>query len=468
MRIVQWAGLVVLPVVGLIALQTYLVFREPIFSPVDELQHTDYVRVIAEQGHLPIYGKANIDPTLLAVYMHEYPGQFSPDGYNIPDYIFINYETVQFPAYYVLAAPLYRIFDRDPRVAIYALRLENVAFSGAALLVLILLMRRVLPTRQELSALASVVILAMPGFAMRHSQVTNEVLATLLLTVFFASLLRQSDAHPRWAAFGEGALLGAAVLTKLTAAGVGASALAAWATRPGGLRLRVLPAAAGFALAVTPWLAWSLSVYRSPLPWTTTHVQLTFCPCPLPNSASAWQLFLHDIWVSFVLPIEWAGPGYQRSQLMRIGAWAFVLLIAASLGWSLYAMRSRGNANRRMALLAVLALLGVAAGILGLDVSLNRFTSTDLRELYLFAAPMVLLLGGLMAGLDRRLGWVVLGGLLAIWLLIDLQLYSGTQCQGCPPRSDWRVAGSGPQPVRGSPYLGRASLYVGQAYEAAH
>jgi hypothetical protein len=383
--------------------------------------------------------------------MHEYPGQFSTNGYNIPDYIFISYETVQFPVYYVLAAPLYKIFDRDPRVAIYALRLENVVFSGAVLLVLILLIRRVLPTRPELWTLAPFVIVAMPGFAMRHSQVTNEVLATLLLTVFIASLLRQSDAHPRWAAFGEGALLGAAVLTKLTAAGVGASALAAWATRPGGLRLRVLPAAAGFALAVTPWLAWALSVYRSPLPWTTTHVQLTFCPCPLPNSASAWKLFLHDTWVSFVVPIEWAGPGYERSWPMRISEWAIALLIAASLGWGLYTMRRRGSANRRIALLAVLALLGVAAGILGLDVSLNRFAVTDLRELYLFAAPMALLIGGLMAGLDRRLGWVVLGGLLAIWLLIDFQLYSGTQCQGCPPRSDWRVSGSGPQAVLNGP-----------------
>jgi hypothetical protein len=444
MRIVRWAGLLVLPVVGLAALQTYLVFREPIFSPVDELQHTDYVRVIAEQGRLPVYGKADIDPTLLAVYMHEYPGAFSANGYRIPDYIFISYETVQFPVYYVVAAPLYRIFDRDPRVAIYALRLENVAFSAAALLLLVLLMRRLLPKRPELWALAPVVILAMPGLSMRHSQVTNEVLPALLLTVFMASLLRQSDAHPRWVAFGEGALLGASVLTKLTAIGVGGSALAAWATRPGGLRLRLLPAAAGFSLTLAPWLAWSLSVYRSPLPWATTHVELSFCPCPSPTSVAAWQLFLHDAWVSFVLPIEWAGPGYQRTDLMRIAEWALALLIAASLAWGLYAMRSPRHTNWRMALLAVLAVLGVMAGILGLDLSLNRFASTDLREIYVLAAPLALLVGGLMAGLDRRLGWVLLGGLIALWLSVDVQMYSGAQCPGCPPHPEWRVASPSP------------------------
>lgn len=440
MRFVRWAGLWLLPVVGLVALQTYLAFREPIFSPVDELQHTDYVRVIAEQGRLPIYGKADIDPTLLAVYMHEYPGPFSAAGYTLPDYIYISYETIQFPVYYVVAAPLYRVFDGDPRSAIYALRLENVAFSAVALLVLMLLMRRVFPKRPELWALAPLVILAMPGLSMRHSQVTNEVLATLLLTVVMASLLRPSDAHPRWAAFGEGALLGVAVLTKLTAVGVGPSALAAWATRPGGLRLRLLPAAAGFVLALTPWLVWSFSVYGSPLPWATTHVDLSFCPCPPPHAIAAWQVFLHDAWISYVVPIEWAGPGYQRTELMRIGVWGVALLLAASLGWGLQAMRSHRHTNRRMALLAVLAVLGVMAGMLGLDLSVNRFASSDLRELYVFAAPIALLVGGLMAGLDRRIGLAVLGVFIATWLLIDFQMYSMAQCPGCPPHPEWRVA----------------------------
>ena len=442
MRIARWAGLWLLPVVGLVVLQTYLVFKEPIFSPVDELQHTDYVHVIAEQGRLPIYGRTDVDPKLLAVYMHEYPGPFSEDGYRLPSYIYISYETLQFPGYYLLSAPLYRIFDSDPRVAIYALRLANVALSGATLLALILLIRPQLPTRPELWALAPVVVLAMPGLTMRNSQVTNQVLGTLLLTVFMASLLRQWNAHPRWVAFGEGALLGVAVLTKLTAAGVGFAALAGWGIRPGGLRLRLLPAAAGFAIAVSPWLAWSISVYRSPLPWITTHIQLSFCPCPAPNGVAGWQHLLHDSWVSFVLPIEWAGPGHPRPQPIAIAEWAFGLLIAASVCWGLYSMRKRGSAHWRMALLAVLALVGVIAGIIGLDLSVNRFTSTDARDVYLFAAPLALLVGGLAAAADRRIGWVLLGGLIAIWLVIDFQMYWGHECPGCPPPAEWKVASS--------------------------
>jgi hypothetical protein len=127
---------------------------------------------------------------------------------------------------------------------------------------------------------------------------------------------------------------------------------------------------------------------------------------------------------------------------MRIGEVAIALLIAASLGWGLYTTRSRGNAKWRMALVAVLALMGLTAGILGLDLSLNRFASTDLRELYVFAAPLALLVGGLVGSVDRRIGWVMLGGLIAVWLLIDLQMYSLAQCPGCPPPPEWRVAGS--------------------------
>jgi hypothetical protein len=445
-RLAVSVGRWLIPVIGLVAMQSYLAFREPIFSPVDEIQHTDYVRVIAEQDRLPVYGRADIDPILLAIYMHEYPAAFSTGGYRIPDYIYVSYETIQFPVYYVIAAPLYRAFDHDPRVAIFALRLENVVFSGATLLLIMLLMRRVQPGRSELWTLAPVVLLAMPGLALRHSQVTNEVLATLLLTLLIGSLMRKSDERPGWAAFGEGALLGLAVLTKLTVAGAGAAAMAAWATRPGGLRLRLLPAAAGFFVAISPWLAWSLSVYGSPLPWATTHVRLTFCPCPAPTSRAGWLQFLHGAWVSFVLPIEWAGPGYQRTQLMQIGEWAVALLLVAALGWGLVAMRRVGRPNWRLALISVLAILGVAGGILGLNISLNRWALTDLREFYVFSAPLALLIGGVAASFDRRLGWVLLGGLLTLWLLIDFQMYSAGPCPGCPPRPDWKIASFVPPP----------------------
>lgn len=432
-----------LPILGLIVVQTYLVFREPIFTPVDELQHTDYVRTIAETGRLPVFGSARVDTTLLAIYLHEYPAPYDPTHFRLPDLIFVDYEAVQFPVYYIVAAPVYRIFDRDPVAAIYALRLENVLFSAGLLLVLMLMLRRLFPGRMEVAALAPLAFLLIPNVSLRHSQVTNQVLAALLFAVAFTFLLKPGTTRPRRLAMTEGALLGIAVMTKITVLGSGPAALAAWATRSGGLRLRLLPGAAAFAVTMVPWLVWSLAVYHSPLPWSTTHLSATICNCSPPNTLAIWKEFFHALWVNSVLPIEWVGSSgactplctalAPRTQLMRAGLVAAGLLTVASLGWGLLQLRRPESATWRPALLAVLAIFGVVLGIVGLDVSLHRFWSTDLREVYVFAAPMVLLLGGLAARFDRRWVMLVLGAVVVLWLVIDYQVYTSTNCAGCPP-----------------------------------
>jgi hypothetical protein len=442
LRSVAWW---LLPVLGLMLLQTYLVFREPIFTPVDELEHTDYVRTIAEEARLPIYGQERIDPTLLAVYLHEYPGPFDPTHYQrLPQYIYLGYEALQFPVYYIVAAPVYKLFDRDPRAAIYALRMQNVAFSGALLLVLMLLLRGVFPGRPEIAALAPLTFLMMPGVSLRHSQVTNQVLAALLLAVLFALLLRNGKSNPGRVAFGEGALFGAAVLTKITVVGLGPSILAAWAAQTGGLRQRFAPGAAGFVLATLPWLVWSLAVYHSPLPWTAAHLDLSFCPCPAPIGINAWEHFVHDAWTNFVLPYEWAGTAMTcaatctevspRTVLMRVGLVAFAIVSTASLGWGLFALRDRAARLWWPTLLSMLAIAGVLGGILALDGSLGRFAATDLREVYVFAAPVVLLLGGLAASISRRWTVLAMALILILWLAIDYQMYSASGCPGCPPQ----------------------------------
>lgn len=432
-----------LPVLGLLVIQTYLVFREPIFSPIDELQHTDYVRTIAETGRLPVYGSSRIDTTLLAVYLHEYPSQFDPTHFRLPDLVFVDYEAVQFPVYYVTAAPLYRIFDRDPRAAIYVLRLQNVLYSAGLLLVLMLMLRLLFSGRPEVAALAPLAFLMMPGVSLRNSQVTNQVLAALLLAALFALLLHNGKTSPGRQAMAEGALLGIAVMTKITVLGAGPSLLTAWATRAGGLRPRLLPGAAGFAITMLPWLVWSLAVYHSPLPWVTTHYNVTICNCSPPNTAAIWNEFVHALWINFVLPAEWVGSSgactphcyaiSPRTQLMRAGLLFAGVIAVAALGWGLLALRRRGTDTWRPALLALLAIAGVGAGIIGLDVSLNRFWSTDLREVYVFAAPVVLLLGGLAARFDRRWVMLLLGAMVVLWLVIDYQIYTSTNCAGCPP-----------------------------------
>ncbi len=152
---------------------------------------------------------------------------------------------------------------------------------------------------------------------------------------------------------------------------------------------------------------------------------------------------MRALWVNFVLPFEWVGSSgacnpmcfsiSPRTELMRAGLFAAGILSVAVVGWSLWTLRSRDTGARRPVLLAVIAIVGVGLGIIGLDVSLNRFWSTDLREVYVYAAPLVLLLGGLAASFDRRWVVLVLGGMIILWVVIDYQIYTSTNCAGCPP-----------------------------------
>jgi hypothetical protein len=102
----------VLPLILLVGLQTTLAFREPIFSPIDELQHTGYVRTIAMQAQLPVYGENENDPTLVSLY-------YQKSAWGVPRLApaRLNYEALQFPLFYLLAAPIYKLLAADPRAA---------------------------------------------------------------------------------------------------------------------------------------------------------------------------------------------------------------------------------------------------------------------------------------------------------------------------------------------------------------
>ena len=424
-------------------LQTYLVFREPIFTPVDELEHTDYVRTIAETGRLPVYGSARIDPTLLAVYLHEYPGPFDTTHFNLPAVVYFDYEAVQFPVYYITAAPLYLIFHRDARVAIYVLRLQNVLYSAGLLLVLMLMLRLLFSGRPEVAALAPLTFLLMPGVSLRHSQVTNQVLAALLLAGAVCATAPERKDQP-WAA-GTGRRRPAGHRRDDQDHGLGRRPKPAHRLGDEGRRYPASAPSRSCGICDHDAAVAGVVAGRLPLPPPLGdhppqrgHLQLRS-----PNSAAVWNAFVHALWVNFVLPFEWVGSSgactpqcyaiSPRSEIMKVGLVVAGVMTVAALGWALFALRRRGADTWRPALLALLALAGVATGIIGLDVSLNRFWSTDLREVYVFAAPMVLLLGGLAARFDRRWVMLVLGAMVILWLVIDYQIYTSTNCAGCPP-----------------------------------
>lgn len=411
--------------------QGALALREPVFSPVDELEHTDYVRLVAEEHRLPIYGQDLISPVLRAVYLGTYPSlDLAPDQAAAWELRKYNYEALQFPAFYVLAAPVYALFDApDPRGAIYAVRFLNVALSLLLLVQLTLLLSRRLRLSAALSSLIPLFLLLAPGVAMRHSQVTNQVLAAVFVTAVIDVATGPQLETPRrmaWAGF----LVGLATLAKLTGLGAGAALLPAILSRP--LRpSRLLGAAMGVAIPLAAWLAWALPVYGSPIPWSGQKLALwSTYHLVIPTGTDERFLFLHRFLRDFWYPYEWQAPA---------GAWKLIeeptlvvasAILAASVGVGI-AVALRRSPQRRIALVSLLSLAALAAGYAALSISRRWVFETDLREVYPYFGAVVLLVGMLAARVKHNLAVVLLVALVGLWLLNDVGFYVFGSCVKC-------------------------------------
>ena len=427
-RIITIAGVAL--VVGL---QASLAIREPIFSPVDEVQHADYIRAIAEEGHPPLYGQALIDRRLLDLFVHVYPGH-ATDAQLTPDRVgFFNlesYESVQFPLYYVAMAPVYRLLDFDLRLAVMVLRYINVLLSAVLFLVAAQVAATVAPARRPLATLATLSVILPPGIALRSSQVTNQVLTALLVAVLLYLLIRAEKKTVTRSALLEGAVFGLALMAKLTAIAMGPAVALAWATRPGGIRARALPGFASFMVVCLPWLVWSGIVYHFPLPWATHHYDRLFdVPFTIPRSFSGIVQLVANLARFFWTPWEWrtvGGPG--KVLAITIVVAGTILLLAAAVNGATRALAARKDLEWRPMAIAVTSLVAGVVGWLGLIIALDRVYETDTRELYLFVAPLAVILTGLLVRLPRRLVQVGIVAWLGILLISNYAFFAVGVC----------------------------------------
>jgi hypothetical protein len=420
-----------LSIILLLGVQGFLVFREPIFSPIDELEHVDYVRAIAEEARLPVYGTSRVDPRLLALYYHQYPTPLTPEQLaRAPLRVTVSYEALQFPLFYVLAAPVYRLLDADPRTAVYGVRLLNVAISAVILLMLVAMLRGVFALGIGLACLIALTLLLVPGVALRNSQVTNEVLATLLVTVLTSLVLQQGTLRPVRRSLVEGGTLALAVLAKLTAIGAAPALLVGWVGRRVPLAVSLAVGGAGFVLAFLPWLAWSLPRYGHPVPFMGRHPDIFYLPnFALPATPGDWAGFLATLDHYFWFPWEWRVPQGPFSWLLKIGMYAGVVVFAAGLAWSIrQAFEEPSQLERHSCRLALAMLAGVLAGYVVIVITLQRVWPSDARELYVFLGPLAILLGSLATRLGDRTGRAVFGGLLGTWLFLDIGFYFAGRC----------------------------------------
>ena len=263
--------LLVLPVLlAYLALAVLYAVYTPPWQVPDEPAHYNYIRAIAERGTLPVIEEGDYD--------HAYIRRLVDNGFP-PDLSIepLTYEDHQPPLYYLLAVPVYLLFDG----ALLPLRLVSVAAGLVVLLAAWGVARLLLPDR-PLPALAATLFVAfLPQHLAMTAGVNNDALAEVMVGWGFWLAVRLTASRPptsprqtRRLIWALGLVVGLAVLTKTTAYVVLPVALVAVALRgwQEGWPWRQTAGQCGRMILVAtllagPWLARNVAVYgwRDPL-----------------------------------------------------------------------------------------------------------------------------------------------------------------------------------------------------------
>ena len=173
----------------------------PPWQAPDEPAHYNYIRALAEERALPVIEEGDYDQE----YLSRLTSQKFPPEFSIAP---LRYEDHQPPLYYLLAVPVYLLFEG----ALFPLRLLSVVLGLFLLTVVHRLVRDLFPDRPFLALAAVVLIAFLPQHVAMTAAVNNDILAELVLATALWLAVRP---NPRpWVL---GAVVGLALLTKTTA-----------------------------------------------------------------------------------------------------------------------------------------------------------------------------------------------------------------------------------------------------------
>lgn len=195
----RWAQ-VILFVLYVVLGTLYAVYTPPWQAP-DEPAHYNYIRALAEERTLPVIEAGDYDQE----YISRLTSQKFPPELSIAP---LRYEDHQPPLYYLLAVPVYLLFNG----ALIPLRLFSVALGFLLLTVVHRLVLTLFPDRPFLALTATALIAFLPQHVAMTAAVNNDTLAELVLATALWLAVRP---NPRpWPL---GAVVGLALLTKTTA-----------------------------------------------------------------------------------------------------------------------------------------------------------------------------------------------------------------------------------------------------------
>ncbi|MBN1178748.1 MAG: glycosyltransferase family 39 protein, partial [Anaerolineae bacterium] len=235
----------------------YAAYTPPWQVP-DEPAHYNYVRSLAENGAFPVMEMGDYDQEYISQLVGEgFPAHLPIDP--------ITYEDHQLPLYYLLATPVYLVFDG----ALLPLRLLSVGLGLALLLVVHGLVRILLPEHPPVALLVTALVAFVPQHLAMMAGVENDALAELLVAASLWMALRyvKLEVGGRQFLVGWGLTLGLVLLTKASAYVVlPVALLAVW------LRARREGQTLGWMTAQAMWIGLAAALLAGP--WFVRNASL--------------------------------------------------------------------------------------------------------------------------------------------------------------------------------------------------
>jgi hypothetical protein len=259
--------LVVGQLVGVIVFGAITAVRFPIWSPIDEGTHFEYVQYIAQHGDLPVLGKVYSPLADLEAgkgFSTKAFGTSNPKKMGLEGLV---YEAFQPPLYYMTAVPFYDLGNTIHSRAIW-LRFYGFALYLFTILLFARLCRLVLRRLWLVGMAAGMVAFFIPGMLLRAVTISNFALTLPLAMLIATELFIAWDRNAALRLVSAGVLAGLGVLTNLylleflPALAIVAIAMA-WrqrSARPLGLGA-IGGAAAG--LLIAPWLLFNEVHFRA-------------------------------------------------------------------------------------------------------------------------------------------------------------------------------------------------------------
>jgi 4-amino-4-deoxy-L-arabinose transferase-like glycosyltransferase len=382
--------------------------KTPDWQVPDEPAHYNYIRQVVEDGRFPVLELGDYDQDYLGRLTGErFPPILPLDA--------VEYEDWQPPLYYLLATPIYLLFDG----ALLPLRLVSVVLGAGVVLLAYAVIETVFPGRPFIALGTAAFIAFLPQHVAMMAGVNNDSLTELMIGAALWMVMRWVSEKPRgppenrWLV-GLGMIVGLGLVTKASylpvALTVGLAVLMVWwceTDRAWGTLFRTLAWVFVPALLIAvPWWLRNVALYGGLDIYGTANHDTVVVGQPRTADwidtygLGAWL----ERWVTFTFQSFWGQFGWM-GVLMPTWLYRALALCSGVLGVGLfYWLRGEWDKRRRTVVdtqygtrnMQILVLIALVISVLLTYIYYNR-TFVQHQGRYLFPALIPIALGAALA-----------------------------------------------------------------------